>query len=175
MRERMQMLGADEGMTVCTFHALCARLLRVYHDRFGVPRNFTIFDRDDRRKVIKKAIEASDLAADRWQPAMVDAEISRAKNDMLTAAMFASQETDWRHATLARIYASYEELLTGMDGLDFDDLLMRVALVLKEDDELRDKLEDRYRYVLIDEYQDTNAAQYTIARLLTRERENICA
>jgi len=175
MRDRIETLGVPRSMTVCTFHALCARLLREYHDRVGLPHGFSIVDRDDRRKLLKKAIEACDLASDRWRPAVVEAAISRAKNDMVTAADFANQPLDWWNGTISRVYTCYEKRLAEMAGLDFDDLLMRTALLLKADDELRDTLQDRYRYVLIDEYQDTNAAQYTIARLLCQKRENICA
>ena len=175
MRERIDALAVGEGMTVCTFHALCAKLLRWHHDRAGVPRNFTIFDRDDRRKLIKAAIERCNLSTDNLSPASVDQDIGRAKNAMLTAAQFASRNLDWRERMIARVYECYESLLTEMGGLDFDDLLMRMAMVLSRDGELRAELENRYRYVLIDEYQDTNAAQYQIARLLTQQHENICA
>ncbi len=175
MRERIDALAVGEGMTVCTFHALCAKLLRWHHDRAGVPKNFTIFDRDDRRKLIKAAIERCNLSTDNLSPASVDQDIGRAKNAMLTAAQFASRNLDWRERMIARVYECYESMLIEMGGLDFDDLLMRMAMVLSRDGELRAELEHRYRYVLIDEYQDTNAAQYQIARLLTQEHENICA
>lgn len=175
MRERIEPLGVGGGMTVCTFHALCARLLREHYDRAGVPRNFTIFDRDDRRKLIKRAIEESGLPVENWVPAGVERDISLAKNEMLTAETFAESDPGWRGQTVARIYGRYEELLKAMGGLDFDDLLMRVAVLLENDAELCAELEDRYRYVLIDEFQDTNAAQYKIVRLLTERGKNICA
>ncbi len=175
MQERIEALGMAEGMMVCTFHALCARLLRWHHDRAGVPRNFTIFDRDDRRKLIKQAVEACDLSTDNWRPASVERDISLAKNDMLPPDEYADRAPSWREESIARIYAQYEGLLAQMGGLDFDDLLVRMAILLEQDEELRDKLEDRYRYVLIDEYQDTNAAQYKIARSLAKKRQNICA
>jgi len=175
MHDRVDAIGVAEGMTVCTFHALCAKLLRWHHDRAGVSANFTIFDRDDRRKLLKEAIERCNLSTDNLSPASVDHDISRAKNAMLTVERFAAAAADWRERMIARIYESYERLLGEMDGLDFDDLLVRMARLLSTDEELRDELEDRYRYVLVDEYQDTNAAQYQIARLLTRERENLCA
>lgn len=175
MRERIEALGMAKGMTICTFHALCAKLLRRYPHRAGVPPNFTIFDREDRRKLIRQAIEECDLSTDNWSPSSVDREISLAKNDMLTPEAFAVSAVDWRKETVTRVYACYEQLLLKMGGLDFDDLLMRMAALLQRDRELRDELEDCYRYVLIDEYQDTNAAQYKIARLLTEKRRNICA
>ena len=175
MQERIAVLGAADGMTVCTFHALGAKLLRIYHDRAGVPRNFTIFDQDDRRSLLKDAIAACDLSTDNFTPASIEQVISNAKNDLQTAADFAERDLYWRHRTIARIYAAYEQLLEAQAGLDFDDLLMRVALLIHQDHELRDQLEDRYRYVLVDEYQDTNTAQYAIARLLTQKQDNLCA
>ncbi len=175
MRERIDALHVARGMTVGTFHALCARLLRQYHERARVPRNFTIFDRDDRRKLLKEAIERCNLSTDNLTPAGTEQEISRAKNALQTVEKYSACAVDWRARMLARVYEAYERILREMGGLDFDDLLMRVALLLSGDGELRDELEDRYRYVLIDEYQDTNAAQYKIARLLTAGRENICA
>jgi DNA helicase-2/ATP-dependent DNA helicase PcrA len=175
MQDRIGALGVEEGMTVGTFHSLCARLLRRYHDRAGVPRNYTIFDTDDRRKLVKQAIGRCDLSTDNWSPSMVEREIGLAKNAMLTAEDFAAKDIDWRQRTLATIYTAYEALLEEMGGLDFDDLLMRMALLLEQDADLRDVLEDRFRYVLIDEYQDTNVAQYRIARDLTRKRKNLCA
>jgi DNA helicase-2/ATP-dependent DNA helicase PcrA len=175
MRERIQALIAPDGMAVCTFHAFCAKTLRRHHERAGVPPNFTIFDREDRRKLIKRAIEECDLSTSNWAPATLDHEISRAKNAMLTAEAFSEAASDWREDTVARIYRRYEEVTSRMGGLDFDDLLVRVAIWLARDGDLREELEDRYRYVLIDEYQDTNVAQYRIARLLTRRRQNLCA
>lgn len=175
MRERVDALGVGHGMTVGTFHALCARLLRQYHDRAGVPRNFTVFDRDDRRKLIKQAIDACQLSTDNWSPARIDSDIGRAKNAMLGPDAYAQQADRWREQTIARIYEAYERLLRDMGGLDFDDLLLRLALLLEEDSDLRVQLEERFRYVLVDEYQDTNAAQYRIARNLTRQHNNLCA
>ncbi|MBI4717806.1 MAG: UvrD-helicase domain-containing protein [Planctomycetes bacterium] len=175
MRERIDALSVAEGMTVCTFHALCAKLLRIHHERARVPRNFTIFDRDDRRRLLKQAIEDCQLSTTNWSPASVEGAISTAKNDLRSARAFAPHTRDWREATIARIYERYETLLAENAALDFDDLLMRVALLLRDDEALRDELEDRYRYVLIDEYQDTNAAQYLIARKLVEKRQNLCA
>jgi DNA helicase-2/ATP-dependent DNA helicase PcrA len=175
MRERIDALQVAPGMTVCTFHALCAKLLRQYHERAGIPRNFTIFDREDRRKLLKQAIERSGLSSEHLTPAAAEQEISRAKNVMQKPEEYAAYASDWRGRMLARVFETYERILREMGGLDFDDLLMRMAMLLSADGELRETLEDRYRYVLIDEYQDTNAAQYKIARLLTRDRQNICA
>jgi len=175
MVERIDGLGLAPGMTVCTFHAFCAKLLRWHHDRAGIARNFTIFDRDDRRKVLKAAIEAAGLSTDNFSAPAVEYAISRAKNNLQTAAEMAEFETDWRQKTFARIYSVYERQMADMEALDFDDLLMRVARLLKQDEDLCGQLQDRFRYVLVDEYQDTNAAQYAIAGHLTKRYGNLCA
>ena len=175
MTERIDDLGIAPGMTVGTFHAFCAKLLRWHHDRAGIARNFTIFDRDDRRKVLKAAIEAAGLSTDNFSPPSAEHAISQAKNNLQTAAEMAEFETDWRQETFARIYSIYEQQMADMDALDFDDLLMKVARLLTQDEELREQLQDRYRYVLVDEYQDTNAAQYAIADHLTARHGNLCA
>ncbi|MCO6437365.1 MAG: UvrD-helicase domain-containing protein [Phycisphaerae bacterium] len=175
MRERIAALGVGEGMTVSTFHAWCARLLRIYHEEAGLERNFSILDRDDRRKIVKQAIEECGLTTDNYPASAGDAIISDAKNAMLSVADFTEQRSDWRQRTWARVYARYEELLAEMASLDFDDLLLRAAGLLGRNAELRDRLEERYRYVLVDEYQDTNTAQYLLARCLTQRRKNLCA
>ena len=101
--------------------------------------------------------------------------ISEAKNNLQTADEMAEFETEWRQKTFARIYGVYEQQMADMDALDFDDLLMRVARLLEQDKDLGGQLQDRFRYVLVDEYQDTNAAQYAIADRLTERHGNLCA
>ena len=175
MRDRILALGAGAGMTVCTFHSLCARLLRMHHDRADLAPNYTIFDQDDRRSLVKQAVRACELDPRNWRSGHVESAISAAKNEMLDPRAFAEQARGWVDKTIAGIYEVYERLLAEQQGLDFDDLLLRLARLLQDDDELRERLEERFRYVLIDEYQDTNNAQYAIAHLLTRERKNLCA
>jgi len=175
MRERIESLEVDRGMTVATFHAFCARMLREYHDVAGLPRNFTILDREDRRKLIKQAVEECALHDANWAPGKIEPVISRAKNALQGHADFTESASDWQARQIAKIFEAYETLLTRMGGLDFDDLLMRVALMLEKNASFRDQLENRFRYVLVDEYQDTNLAQYRIARMLARDRENLCA
>ena len=123
-------------------------------------RNFTILDRDDRRKLLKRAIERVGLSSSHWAPAATERILSNAKNNMLTAALYEHQAGEWHEQQFARIYRTNEVLQKEMGCLDFDDLLMRMAMLLAHDEALRDELESRYPYVLIDEYQDTNEAQY---------------
>ncbi len=175
MRARIAALGVDGGMTVCTFHALCARLLRTYGDRAGIARGFTIFDVDDRRRALKDVIESCGLSTTNYPPAAIEQRISRAKNDLIDAAGYAERYDDWQSRAVARIYAAYERRMTEMGGLDFDDLLMCTARLMLKDADLVDLLGRRFAYVLIDEYQDTNDAQYQIARLLASRHRNVCA
>jgi len=175
MRERIRATGVGRGVTVGTFHAVCARLLREYADAAGISRNYTIFDESDRAKVIREAMDKAEVSSDRFPPAWVQGCISRAKNDLETPEEFTATHTDWSEATVARVYTAYQAAMIAQNALDFDDLLMRMAILLKSREDLRDALEDRFRYVLIDEYQDTNHAQYVIAHRLTLRHQNLCA
>ncbi|MCP4248838.1 MAG: UvrD-helicase domain-containing protein [bacterium] len=186
MRERIGRLGAGAwreptpgqgrgGMTVCTFHSLGARLLRTYHDRAELAANFTIFDETDRRAVVKEALNRCDLNVSNWSPRRVAAGISEAKSILQSPEEMEDRADYWADRTVARIYKVYEQILAEEQGLDFDDLLLRPTLLLQNDEELRERLEQRFRYLLIDEYQDTNEAQYRLAHLLTLGHRNICA
>lgn len=175
MRERIDALGAGRGMWVCTFHSMCARLLREHGNAIGLDGNFTIFDQADARSLIKKALGECGLATDHFPPAKVLERISQAKNLLQRPADFAEIAFDYFMKSVARAYEAYQELLTAQNACDFDDLLMRVALMLTEYPQIRDELSERFRYILIDEYQDTNHAQYTIASCLAQSHRNLCA
>ncbi len=175
MAQRIAALGVGPEMTVCTFHSLCARLLRRFGSRAGIPASFTIFDQSDRIAAIKDAIQRADLIEENFAPGRVEARISRWKNAMLGPDEAEREADGFTGRTIARIYRAYEKLLAEQNALDFDDLLLRMAHLLGDDPELRDRLEDQYRYVLVDEYQDTNHAQYLIARGLALKHHNLCA
>ncbi len=175
MRRRIIELGAGAGMWICTFHSLCARLLRLHGEAIGIDRRFSIFDETDRRTLVREAIGECKLSADNWQPRMVVAAISDAKTRMLTPAAFAEQAYDFTSKAIAKVYEVYQRLLRAQNGCDFDDLLMHVATLLAEHETIRAGLSDRFRYLLIDEYQDTNHAQYLIATRLAEAHRNICA
>ena len=174
MAERIQRLCGDSGITCSTFHAFCARLLRIYGERIGVMPGFSIFDQTDQTAAIKTAIRRCDLSSDNFPPAGVLAEIGRAKNDMIAPEAFAENAYNYQDRAIAEIYEAYNAFLAEQNALDFDDLLLKVARMLRDQGDLRDQLEDRYRYVLVDEYQDTNIAQYLIGRLLAQKNENLC-
>ncbi len=175
MKERIASLGAGPDVTACTFHSLCARLLRIHHDDAELPTNFTIIDQGDRRELIKKALTQAELSPTQFKPAAIDAVIGRAKNAMLTPEELADESPSFFERSAAKVYGIYERLLTENGSVDFDDLLLKTARLLATNEELRAKLGDCYRFVLVDEYQDTNTAQYRIARLLTRDHENFMA
>ena len=143
--------------------------------RAGLAPNFSIFDQSDRLRVIKEAMRLCGVSENLVRPETAQNVISRAKNRLQRPDEFA-QRADFSDAhAIARVYESYEQLLEQRNAVDFDDLLMRVALVLKEHADIVERLNVRFRYVLIDEYQDTNHAQYLIAQHLARHHKNICA
>jgi superfamily I DNA/RNA helicase len=123
---------------------------------------------------MREALARLDLSSENFTPGAVLGAISRAKNEMCTPAEFRAQRQGWQDRKIADIFDTYQKVLTEQNAVDFDDLLVKAAMLLGEHPELRERLEDRYRYVLVDEYQDTNRAQYLIARGLCLERGNLC-
>jgi DNA helicase II / ATP-dependent DNA helicase PcrA len=174
MRERVMRLlqedpRATRGLTVTTFHSLCARLLRRYGEVARLPglkNDFTIYDTSDQSALVKKVLESMGLSGSNWPPRSVLGAISSAKNELLDAAAFAARAHDFYAKTIARVYTGYEQALRAANAVDFDDLLLLTARMLKESKEVREELQQRWQYLLIDEYQDTNRAQFVIASLL---------
>lgn len=157
-----------------TFHSICVRLLRTEGEVLGIQRNFVIYDEDDRRSVVKQAIKNLGITDKQLKPAQVSSLISTEKNklndpeSMLAEARFSYQQM------LAEVYGEYEKLRRQSQALDFDDLLTETVRLLREHPEVRQRWQERFRYILIDEYQDTNAAQYAIVKLLVSKERNIC-
>ncbi len=175
MRQRVEQLVPGCRVWVSTFHSFGARLLRQYADRLELDRNFTIYDQNDRARIVKMALEEAGIDNARFSPESIAGAISKAKNQLLGPDRFAERAGDFYEKTVAGIYPLYEKRLRDSNALDFDDLLYWPALALKNDSELRAELDDRFSFVLIDEYQDTNKAQYAIARGLSIDRPNLCA
>lgn len=173
MAERMRRLGAGR-VTCSTFHSFCARLLRIHGERVGLGPNFSIYDESDQMAAVKQALELAGQDRDHFTPANVVNAISKAKNDMIDAERYAAEATGWDQKMIAPVYEAYEQVLAAQNAADFDDLLIKTARLLGEHPDLREELEDHYRYVLVDEYQDTNHAQYLIARGLCLAKENLC-
>ncbi len=174
MRERVDELNTPSGTTVCTFHSLCARLLREFADAAALEPNYSIYDRDDQIRVVKSAMKRLGISAERMPPTQIHSAISNAKNELLTAAKYAEQAGDFYARHIAQIYTEYEKQLKSNNAVDFDDLLLRMAMLLRDNAEIRDMLSQRYRYLLIDEYQDTNRVQFMIADSIARGHRNVC-
>ncbi len=179
MRARVEsMLPAElrtrRSLVVSTFHAFCAMFLRRHAVECGVDPEFVIYDADDQRAAVKSAVAEVGLDASNFQPAAVLHRISAAKNQLVDAQRFTETAGDFSARQIAKAYAAYERTLARHKALDFDDLLMRTALALETNDALRAAAAQRYRYLLIDEYQDTNRAQFAIARLIAGAHRNIC-
>jgi DNA helicase II / ATP-dependent DNA helicase PcrA len=179
MRNRVQLLLEEKGLharglTVSTFHAFCARVLREWGDRVIGTTTFTIYDTADQRSAAKKAIQACQMNESNFKPASVLSVISNAKNKLIDVDTFENEASDFYAKSVAKIYRAYENILRGNDAVDFDDLLMKTAKLLETDSEVRKSLEDRYQYVMIDEYQDTNHTQFVIANKIAANHRNIC-
>ncbi len=173
MRQRIGSLAPDSGVWVGTFHALCARLLRSYAPLVGLDRGFTIYDQGDRLRAIKQTMTQLDLDGVSVPPERVDAAISHAKNKLEGPEALA-RHGDHVAAVAARVYAAYQKRLRDSSAVDFDDLLVHIVTILREHPQVRADLDARFRYVLVDEYQDTNLAQYAIVRGISTLHPNLC-
>ncbi len=175
MRQRAVALGASAGAHISTFHSLCVRILRRYATAAGIHPNFSVYDAADQSRCVKEAFKDCRLDSTDFPPArMLDA-ISTLKNKLVDADAFQARATDFFSRTLAQVYTRYQQLLTDRNGLDFDDLLMKAALLLESDAPVCCELAERFKFLLIDEYQDTNHAQYRLAKALASRHGNICA
>jgi ATP-dependent DNA helicase UvrD/PcrA len=179
MRNRVSDLLLRAGVPpsqpwLSTFHSLCARLLRREAPHASLPRDFAIYDDDDQIAAVKLAIENLQIDNDALTPRNVLSRISYAKNHGISAEEMRRQAEDKDARRLADIYAAYEQLLRQSNALDFDDLLLRSAKLLRESPTVREKWQSRFQYIHVDEFQDTNRAQYELMRLLTGPKQNVC-
>ncbi len=183
MRERLDGFLHDQGrdVTMGTFHATCARILRRHGERIGLNRNFTVYDQDDQIAAVRSVMQLADINPRTYNPRAVLSRISAAKCSLQDSQQMAQSayEADDEYGAhwidvCARVYRYYEEALTRQNALDFDDLLMRTVQLLQTSEEVRMQYHDRYRYILVDEFQDTNVVQYRLARLLTGPHQNLC-
>src|SRR3712207_1229111 len=160
-------------MWVMTFHSACARLLRAEAPRLGYTRTFTIYDSADSRRVVKKAIDDLDIDPKRFTPRAMQSQISDAKNKLRSPEDYRQMVGSYFEQTVADVYDRYERELHRMNAMDFDDLLVRAVNVLELFQEVRDRYASTFRWVLVDEYQDTNHAQYRLLQLLAGEHRNL--
>ncbi|HEX3102272.1 MAG TPA: UvrD-helicase domain-containing protein, partial [Pyrinomonadaceae bacterium] len=161
-----------------TFHSLCVRILRQDIDKLdeGYKKSFTIYDTDDSQKVIKACLKDLGLDDKQNNPRNIRSAISSAKNRGEDSDMYASKVEygDGKRAAIAKVFKMYDERLNTANALDFDDLLIKTVKLLRKSPETRDKYNDRYKYILVDEYQDTNALQFALISFLTEKQQNIC-
>lgn len=178
MAARVDALLPGQRVWVSTFHRFCARLLRQYGTAVGLQPGFSIYDTSDQQQVLRQVMEELDVATVHYPPARIGGMISREKNNLVSSEDFVRgfQETmgDHTQAVLARVYPAYQKALLSANAVDFDDLLLHVVTLLRENPDLRASLDERYRYVLVDEYQDTNIAQYEIVAGLSKDHPNLC-
>lgn len=180
MRQRLGRLLAQDSSQrdfmpwMGTFHGICVRLLRQDGQAIGVSRNFVIYDEDDRQSLIKQAMKQLSLVDREMKPSHISGIISSSKNQMIDPDEFESGATYPYQKNVAKVYRKYEEMRRKAGALDFDDLLLDGVRLLRDAPDIRNKWRTHFKHILIDEYQDTNAAQYHIVKLLINDDKNIC-
>ncbi len=173
MKKRVEVLAPGQGVWMGTFHRFCARLLRRHAEMVGLAENYSIYDAADAKQAIKRAIDAASVSTSHTSPEQIASEISRAKNRLVTPEAMSEQSLRHSQQIAARVYPIYQQQLLTANAVDFDDLLLHVATILRDSDLLRSELDGRFRYILVDEYQDTNLAQYAIVRALSINYPNL--
>ena len=184
MKERMQAFLQDNTYSkisalpwIATFHAMCAKILRIEAKHLGFSSKFMIYDSQDQIEAIKQAMTRINISTKDFKPHSVHATISQAKNEIITAVEYLSLARGYFQETVAKIYPVYQAILKENDALDFDDLILHTIKLLQTNEKILQKYRDRFSYVLIDEYQDTNRAQYVLTKLLVKpngQEQNIC-
>ena len=177
LRERVEnLLGSvAKGITLGTFHAVCSRILRIDGEAVGVPRSFVIFDDSDQMSIMKKVCAEYSLEPRQYPPRAILSVISKAKSELKTAEDFSRATGTYFEEIVGRCYTRYQQMLVENGALDFDDILMETVDLLRQAPDVAEKLRDRYEHVMVDEFQDTNVAQYVLARLLAPPPDaNIC-
>jgi DNA helicase-2/ATP-dependent DNA helicase PcrA len=179
MRNRVQRLISLKAKrdfklpTIGTFHAVCARILRLDAERLGYPRDFVIFDDKDTLALIKKIMEELQISPEQFNPGSVAKVISQAKNELTDAETFVAEALEFFPQTVAKIYLAYQQRLKKARALDFDDLIMLAVKLLQDDPAALNKYQEKFKYILVDEYQDTNHAQYTLIKLLAKKYRHL--
>jgi len=177
MRERLtNMLGPlARAIWILTFHAACGRMLRAEAERLGYRSNFTIYDTQDQLRLVKQCLEELEKDPKRFAPRGIHAQISNAKNQLVTPALYTERVASFYDQTVAEVYELYQRRLHASNAVDFDDMLMLTVEVLERFPDARKRWQNAFRYVLVDEYQDTNHAQYRLLQLLAESHHNVCA
>lgn len=176
MKERVERLvgPASQAMWVSTFHTACVRILRQELGEWGQDRNFVIFDTQDQTTIIKNVLKELNLSDKSYHPKAVLASISAAKNELVGPEEYNRKAADFWSNAVAEVYRLYQQKLRANNGMDFDDLIMTTVRIFKDFPAILDKYQEKFRYILVDEYQDTNHAQYKLINLLATKYHNLC-
>ena len=176
LRERCNSLVPEsaDALQVRTFHSFCAQVLRMFPESAGLEPGYSIYDEDDQARTVRRVLDELEIDQKQFPPRALLGAISDAKNRMIGPDVFASTTDTYREEVAARVYERYEAALQSANSVDFDDLLLKVFLMLEGNADLREQYQDRYEYLLVDEFQDTNPLQFHIARLLSGGHRNIC-
>ncbi len=180
MKERVQKVLSREDMkfsempTIATFHALCAKILRIDGEYIGIPRNFVIYDTQDQKDAIKEAFNLLGISAKEYKPSTILSLISQAKNELIDDKSYPTYARGHMQEVAARVYVVYQKLLKENGALDFDDLILKTVELFKESPNVLEKYQDKFKYIMIDEYQDTNHSQYLLTKLLSQKWNNVC-
>lgn len=177
LKERLEAMLGDDGLSVnaSTFHSLCARILRVEIENLGYSSNFTIYDADESQRLLKACMSDLGINDKTLNPKAVINEISSAKDSLVTPEEYKKEaEGDFKKSTIAKIYREYQKRLLAANALDFDDIIMLTVELFEDYPEILEKYQDRFRYIMVDEYQDTNHAQFKLISLLSSKYKNLC-
>ncbi len=179
MRKRLEELAPGKGALVWafTFHSFCAKLVRIHHQELGLPRHFTIYDQGDQKKLVTESMKELGLDDQKSKAGLFVSIISRAKDDLLDAGSYeihAMSSIDQSRQTAAKIYKLYEAKLNRAGALDFGDLLLKTCQLLRDHPKVREKWQEHFTHLLVDEYQDTNHAQYILTKTLAAKHKNVC-
>src|SRR5918911_1669050 len=177
MRERAERLVGPvaRAIWILTFHSACGRILRREAPRLGYRSNFTIYDSADQLRVVKQCLEELERDPKRFTPRGIHSQISHAKNRLVTPEEYAARVSTFYDQTVADVYDLYQRKLFASNAVDFDDMLMLTVRILRSFPEAAERWQNAFHYVLVDEYQDTNHAQYVLLKLLSRTHMNVCA
>lgn len=175
MKERIaKMIPRSAKPTIATFHSLCAKILRIEGKHLGISSHYVIYDTQDQTDAVKEAMNLLGISAKEYKPGSLLSTISQAKNEMLTPGSYSEMARGNFQQVAAIVYSAYQKILKSNDALDFDDLMLKTVDLFKETPQILDKYQNKFQYVLVDEYQDTNKVQYTLTKLLSGKWQNVC-
>lgn len=175
MEERVEeILGSNSRMWIMTFHAACLRMLRMDGDRLGYTNSFAVYDPVDQKSIVKNLLKEYEIDEKKFTPNSILSNISKAKEQEIGPREFEENAGDFKDETVAKVYRGYERILSRNNAMDFDDLILNAVRLLKENPDVLEKYQERFRYIMVDEYQDTNQLQYKLISLLAKKYGNIC-